>query len=549
MGQLRHQPNAAQRAVHIVTRTRAGSWLFARTLHHFDRPVLRLSRGRFSLTSLATGLPVVMVTTIGARSGRPRSLPLVAIPDGEDVILIASNFGQKHHPAWYHNLCAHPEVRLTYAGQTVAYTARQTVGDERERCWQRAVDLYSGYPLYQRRAAARHIPVMLLVPYSSKAERHEAGFIRWRAAEDGFARWQLSGVGRSSDGVLEFQQAAARAETDPYAPGTYHGRNFYTGGSFFVGEATSPIVTTPFAFTEAVASWNARTPPGTWIETLIRARFDMRWSKWYNLGVWASDHSTIERHSVNQQDDADGRVATDTLVVTNGRPAPTALQLTVRLFSATGRLTPVVRNLSVAYSTATPKEAPILLDGNPERWDRLLAVPECSQMVYADGGEVWCSPTSTSMVLKYWGSDTDVCEPAVRAAVAGVNDWVYNGYGNWPFNVAYAAENNLEGYVVRFTTLRQVEDWIAAGVPLVASIAWSKGELTGAPIPASNGHLVTIVGFDPQGHPIVNDPAAAADSDVQRIYRRSEFETAWLKSSGGIVYVMYPANAAVPDLP
>jgi deazaflavin-dependent oxidoreductase (nitroreductase family) len=548
MGQLAHRPNAAQRAVHIVTRTAAGSWLFARTLHQLDRPVLRLSRGRYSVTSTLTGLPIVMVSTIGAKSGQLRHLPLVVIPDGENVILIASNFGQKRHPAWYHNLRAHPEVRLTYAGQTVTYTAHETAGDERERCWRRAADLYSGYPLYERRAAGRHIPVMLLVPYSAPGERHQAGIMRWRAAEDGYADWQMRGVGRAADGTLQFQQATAAAETDPHAPGTYQGRNFYTGGSYFVGEATSPIVTPPFAFTEAVAAWNAGTPPGTWIELQIRVRFDNRWSKWYNLGVWASAGSNIERHSVKQQDDADGRVATDTLVVTNLKPAPTALQVKARLFSATGSLTPVVRNLSVAYSTAASK-APILLEGNPERWNRLLNVPACSQMVYADGGEVWCSPTSTAMVLKYWATDAGPCEPAVRAAVAGVYDWVYDGHGNWPFNVAYAATQGLEGYVARCTTLRQVEDWIAAGVPVIASVAWGEGELTGAPIPSSNGHLVTIVGVDAQGNPIVNDPAAAADSGVQRTYIRSEFETVWLKSSGGIVYVIYPANAAVPGLP
>ncbi len=164
MGQLAHRPNTAQRAVHILTRTRAGSWFFARTLHHLDRPLLHLSRGRYSLTSLLAGLPIVMVTTVGAKTGQPRSLPLVAIPDGENVILIASNYGQKRHPAWYYNLRTHPQVHLTDAGRTIAYAAHETVGDERERCWQQAASVYSGYPLYQRRAASRHIPVMLLVP-------------------------------------------------------------------------------------------------------------------------------------------------------------------------------------------------------------------------------------------------------------------------------------------------------------------------------------------------------------------------------------------------
>ncbi len=164
MGQLHHRPNAAQRAGHIITRTRAGSWFFARTLHHFDGLVLRLSRGRYSVTSLFVGLPIVMLTSRGAKSGQPRSVPLVAIPDGDNVILIASNFGQKHHPAWYYNLHAQPEVQLTYEGQTVTYIARETEGAERERCWQRAVDLYSGYAAYRKRAEQRTIGVFLLTP-------------------------------------------------------------------------------------------------------------------------------------------------------------------------------------------------------------------------------------------------------------------------------------------------------------------------------------------------------------------------------------------------
>jgi deazaflavin-dependent oxidoreductase (nitroreductase family) len=164
MGQLQHRPNALQRALHPILRTRASGWFLARVLHHFDRPVLRLSRGRHALTSLLAGLPVVIVTTIGAKSGQPRSLPLVAIPDGENAILVASNFGQKHHPAWFYNLRAHPEVQLTYEGKTVAYVARETSGEERERCWQRAVEVYSGYAAYKQRAGQRQIGVFLLTP-------------------------------------------------------------------------------------------------------------------------------------------------------------------------------------------------------------------------------------------------------------------------------------------------------------------------------------------------------------------------------------------------
>jgi deazaflavin-dependent oxidoreductase (nitroreductase family) len=116
------------------------------------------------MTNMLAGLPVVTVITIGAKSGQLRSLPLIAIPDGENVILIASNYGQKHHPAWYYNLHAHPEAQLTYEGRTVTYTAHETTGTERERCWRRAVDLYSGYASYQERTGQRQIGVFVLIP-------------------------------------------------------------------------------------------------------------------------------------------------------------------------------------------------------------------------------------------------------------------------------------------------------------------------------------------------------------------------------------------------
>jgi hypothetical protein len=296
------------------------------------------------------------------------------------------------------------------------------------------------------------------------------------------------------------------------------------------------------------------------VETLIRARLDDRWTKWYNLGVWAADTSTIERHSVNKQSDDDGKVAVDTLVVTNQVSPANVFQLKLRLFSADGTLVPTVRNVSVAFST-TPVETGTLTPGDPDLWDQTLAVPECSQMVYPDGGNVWCSPTSTSMVLAYWMQDWGPCEPRVRDTVAGVYDWLYDGHGNWPFNTAYAAtqdteeappglglgrSSKLEGYVARFTSLAQAEEWIARGVPVVCSLAWGRDELTGAPISSSSGHLVVLAGFDADGDPVVNDPAAPSDDTVQRTYIREEFESLWLEHTGGTVYLIYPSDWTVP---
>lgn len=388
--------------------------------------------------------------------------------------------------------------------------------------------------------------IAALAPASAASPAYRTGFTRWRAATNQFSSWQLNGVSRASDGTLQLNPATASAGVDPYAPGAYNGHNFYNGGSFIVGEAVSPAVTTSFGFFEAIPSWNATTPAGTWIETQIRAQSGGRWTKWYNVGVWASDSSTIERHSVNGQSDADGYVATDTLVLSAKKTAATAFQVKLRLFRASGTAVPGVQNASVAYSTRASKPG-TLAAGNPTNWNRRLNVPECSQMVYPDGGEVWCSPTSTSMVLGYWSNDTGPCEPRVRAAVAGVYDWLYDGHGNWSFNTAYAATKGHESYVVRFTSMRQIEPWIAAGVPVVVSYAW-KNNLTGAPFGSSNGHLAVIVGFDAAGNPIVNDPASASDPEVQHVYLRAEFESLWLEHSGGTAYLIYPTGHAVPNL-
>jgi hypothetical protein len=170
-------------------------------------------------------------------------------------------------------------------------------------------------------------------------------------------------------------------------------------------------------------------------------------------------------------------------------------------------------------------------------------------MVYPDGGEVWCSPTSTSLVLGYWNKDTGPCEPRVRAAVDGVYDWIYDGHGNWPFNTAYAATQGYEAYVARFTSLERAEEYVAAGVPVVMSVAWGKKELTGASVASTAGHLLVLVGFDAAGNPIINDPAAASDAEVTRTYLRSEFEPLWLTSSGGTVYLIYPQGKSLPSVP
>lgn len=157
-------PNLFQRTSMKLASTKIVAKVTAPSLHHLDRAIANLSGNRHSALSLVTGLPFVTLTTTGAKSGQPRSVPLVGTPDGEDVVLIASNWGGKKHPSWYYNLKAFPACTLSYDGKTEPYIAREVVGDERDRYWQKAVAIYPGYESYKPRTGGREIPVLVLTP-------------------------------------------------------------------------------------------------------------------------------------------------------------------------------------------------------------------------------------------------------------------------------------------------------------------------------------------------------------------------------------------------
>ena len=127
--------NVIQKALRRVAGSGPGSWLFARFLHRIDRPVYRLTGGRHTFASLVSGIPVVMLTTTGARSGRPRTVPVLGLPSGEGLAVIASNFGQRRQPAWYYNLRANPEGSVAVDGQSRRFRAVQAEGDRRRRIW------------------------------------------------------------------------------------------------------------------------------------------------------------------------------------------------------------------------------------------------------------------------------------------------------------------------------------------------------------------------------------------------------------------------------
>ncbi len=164
-GMIYEEANQFHRFMRSFAATRPVSWLFARTLHHIDRPVFGLTNGKHTFASLVSGLPVVMLTTTGAKSSKKSTLPLLGFPDGERMVVVASNYGQRRHPAWYHNLRVHPEATLSVAGEVLRMVAYEAEGEERERLWRRGLEVYPGWSGYEHRAGERRIPVIVLTPF------------------------------------------------------------------------------------------------------------------------------------------------------------------------------------------------------------------------------------------------------------------------------------------------------------------------------------------------------------------------------------------------
>lgn len=146
--------------------TRMGASFLAHSAYHADRLIYKLSRGRTTLASIVSGIPVVMLTTQGAKTSIARTTPVLCVVDPtkpDRFAVIASNLGQKHNPAWYYNLKANPHAGGTIDGQTKAYRAHEAGEDEYARFWQIAINIYPGYKAYKNRAR-RHIPIMVMTP-------------------------------------------------------------------------------------------------------------------------------------------------------------------------------------------------------------------------------------------------------------------------------------------------------------------------------------------------------------------------------------------------
>lgn len=156
--------NAAQRAMQRLASSRAGAWVFQRTLYPCDKLLFRWSKGRLTVPGLVAGLPVIMLTTTGARSGEPRKMPLLAIPIDGELVVIGSNYGQERTPGWVYNLEADPTATVAYGSASVPVRARLASPEQTDQAFVEAAQVYPGYAKYRQRASHRTIKAFILEP-------------------------------------------------------------------------------------------------------------------------------------------------------------------------------------------------------------------------------------------------------------------------------------------------------------------------------------------------------------------------------------------------
>jgi hypothetical protein len=344
---------------------------------------------------------------------------------------------------------------------------------------------------------------------------------------------------------------------------------------------TSPVHTLGFGATELVSSWDAQTPPGTWLKTELQGTMeDGHKTPWLDMGNYAYNDTSadIDRTSVSPVDKPYGEVDTDTWNASTGHTMH-AYRLRITLYRQPGSdASPRVWQLGAFASAIPPRTTvPAVPPGPASRQGVDLNVPQYSQDIhagqykqYGGGGEAWCSPTSNQMIDSYWGYqpgkqdmswvNPSYQDPQVDYAARYTYDHRYRGTGNWPFNAAYAAHYGLDAEIVQLRNMADLEDLVAHGFPVEISIAFDNGQITGADY-STDGHLMVVRGFTRTGDVITNDPASKTDPEVLNVYPRRQFETAWLRThwtrpngstgygSGGVAYIIKPHWMPLPLVP
>lgn len=297
----------------------------------------------------------------------------------------------------------------------------------------------------------------------------------------------------------------------------YRGAQFIALTNFAPQEMEAAI-----EWDQLVVSWNSTNA----IEVKVAAIYPEGPTKLYSLGKWSSG----ERHSVTNQADLHGDVDTDTLKLK--KPAR---KLRLEIAGEPKFLGLALRN---------SKHKPDPLEPLRSAWGKSVSIKPRSQLDYPEGAKIWCSPTSTSMILDFWSEKLNRPElnVGVREAARAIHDPNWPGTGNWPFNTAFAGSfPGMRAYVTQLTDISELEAWTASGFPVATSVSYNllKGLNRGG-----SGHLIVAVGFDEKGDIIVNDPGTRLDN-VRRAFSRELFVKAWAYS-GNTVYLIYPEGANTP---
>lgn len=299
---------------------------------------------------------------------------------------------------------------------------------------------------------------------------------------------------------------------------------------------TSREIATRIPWNELIASWNVDMPKDSYLRVEARAVYPDHTTKYFVMSLWSSDPAKYPRECVKHQKDDDGDVDTDTLVLKR-----TAQRLQLRLtMGGDAKQLPKIRFLGLHVLDNTAKPSP--LPPNRAAWGKTLPVPERSQMAY-EGGEVWCSPATLSMLLTFWSERLKRPDLArdVPEIVEGVYDKQWGGTGNWVLNTAYAGSfRGLRAYVTRMSDVAELEDWVAHGMPVGLSLCYNR--LRGKSRQAS-GHLVVCVGFTKDGDPIINDPGTR--QNVRKVFPRANLVDAW-EYSKNAAYIILPEKATPP---
>ncbi|MEO6434276.1 MAG: C39 family peptidase [Tepidisphaeraceae bacterium] len=316
------------------------------------------------------------------------------------------------------------------------------------------------------------------------------------------------------------------------------------------GSWTGPEVKTKFDFTDLIASFNPHTPPDTGATLEVRVQQGGTWSPWLFMQSWGRVIFPPQRTIKFDGDSGGGgEIDIDQLILRN--PAQ-AYQMRIGLigFGFDVKVAPSVRRLSVCYSGVvddakqreelTPKPTTL-----PANFAKDLNVPFRGQGAYENPRSLWgltCSPTSTSMVMNFFGvkfTTLENCE--------AIYDPQYGMFGNWGRAVSRAGEVGLDAWLARFRNWDQVKAEIAQGNPVIASIRFRSGEVKGFLYKSTGGHLLVVRGFKENGDVIVNDPSSR-DKGNGPVYPAAEFAKAWF-DNGGVGYVIRkPAKAIPPAL-